>query len=168
MYCTGDSSILPLFFKKFSNMSLFWSYLSLKLDFNKIKLYQMKLKKKKKKKNAWNSSSISIAAFKSSYSGVLYGIQAPWTRVPWTWVPCKKFDRPIPIATFRSSYSGVLYGTWAPWTRVPCFFFFFFLSLITPYSIFDKLSFTLKLDFEKIEFQNRGMNLNNFKTGIYC
>ena len=28
--------------------------------------------------------------------------------------------------------------------------FFFFLSLITPYSIFYKSSFTLKLDFEKI------------------
>ena len=36
------------------------------------------------------------------------------------------------------------------------------------YSIFYQLSFTLKLDFEKIEFQNRDTNLNSFKTGIYC
>ena len=123
MYCTGDFSILPLFFLKFSNMSLFWSYLSLKLIKSSYTKWNFK---KKKKKIAWNSSSIPIAAFKSSYSSVLYGIQAPWTWVPLTWVPCKKFDRPIPIATFRSSYSGVLYGTWAPWTRVPCFFFIFF------------------------------------------
>ena len=36
---------------------------------------------------------------------------------------------------------------------------FFFLSLITPYSIFYKSSFTLKLDFEKIELQKRGISL---------
>ena len=32
------------------------------------------------------------------------------------------------------------------------FCFLFFISLIAPYSIFYKSSFTLKLDFEKIEF----------------
>ena len=42
------------------------------------------------------------------------------------------------------------------------------LSLIALYSIFYKSSFTLKLDFEKIEFQNRSMDQNSFKTGIYC
>ena len=47
------------------------------------------------------------------------------------------------------------------------FYFYFYLSLIAPYSIFYKSSFTLKLDFEKIKFQNRDMNLNSFKTGTY-
>ena len=36
---------------------------------------------------------------------------------------------------------------------------FFLLSLIAPYSIFYKSSFTLKLDFEKIELQKRGISL---------
>ena len=35
----------------------------------------------------------------------------------------------------------------------------FFLSLIVPYSIFYKSSFTLKLNFEKIELQKRGISL---------
>ena len=48
------------------------------------------------------------------------------------------------------------------------FFFFFFLSFIWHNSILNQSSFRLKLDFIKIEFQNRGMNLNSFKTGIYC
>ena len=43
--------------------------------------------------------------------------------------------------------------------------FFFFLSLITPYPIFYKLSFTLKLDFEKIELQKRGISLISLKNG---
>ena len=38
-------------------------------------------------------------------------------------------------------------------------FYFFFISLIAPYSIFYKSSFSLQLDFEKIEFQNRGISL---------
>ena len=36
------------------------------------------------------------------------------------------------------------------------------------YLIFYKSSFTLKLDFEKIEFQNKDTDLNTFNTGIYC
>ena len=83
-----------------------------------------------------------------------------------------------------NTYSGIFYGTPVPWTRVPCNFFFFFLnfsyscvswrpimaflmelefffflSLIAPYSIFYKSSFTLKLDFEKIKFQNMNISL---------
>ena len=37
--------------------------------------------------------------------------------------------------------------------------FFLLLSLIAPYSIFYKSSFTLKLDLEKIELQKRGISL---------
>ena len=83
-----------------------------------------------------------------------------------------KFNRPIPIVAFRESYSGVLNGTRAPWTRVPFFFFFFFLSLIVPYSNFYKSSSTLKIDFQKIEFLNRGISLislkNEAKYYIFC
>ena len=43
--------------------------------------------------------------------------------------------------------------------------FFFFLSLITPYSIFYKSSFTLKLDFKKIKLQNMDISLINLKNG---
>ena len=46
--------------------------------------------------------------------------------------------------------------------------FFFFLSLITPYSIFYKSSFTLKLDFKKIELQKRGISLINLGKGAKC
>ena len=48
------------------------------------------------------------------------------------------------------------------------FLFLFFKSLIAPYWIFYKSSFTLKLDFEKIEFQNKDINLNSFKIWTYC
>ena len=46
------------------------------------------------------------------------------------------------------------------------FFFFFFLSLIAPYLIFYKLSFTLKLNFEKIELQKRGISLISLGKGV--
>ena len=120
---------------------------------------------------------IPIAVFKEPYSGVLNG----------TRVPCNffifyfflKFDRPILIAAFKDSYSGVLNGTRAPWTWVLCKFFIFYfiiiffkVSLIALYLIFYKLSFTLKLDFEKIEFQNKGISLislgNWAKWWIFC
>ena len=35
-------------------------------------------------------------------------------------------------------------------------------------SIFGKSSFTLKLDFLKMEFQNRSIFLNSFKHGAFC
>ena len=35
-------------------------------------------------------------------------------------------------------------------------------------SIFIKLSFSLKLNFFKIKFQNRGILLNSFGTGAFC
>ena len=38
-------------------------------------------------------------------------------------------------------------------------FLFFILSLIAPYLIFYKSSFILKLDFEKIKLQKRGISL---------
>ena len=45
----------------------------------------------------------------------------------------------------------------------------FFLSLIAPYSIFYKSSFTLKLDFEKIELQKMGISLISLAKGAeYC
>ena len=56
------------------------------------------------------------------------------------------------------AYSGVFNET-----RVAIFFFF--LSLITPYSIFYKSSFTLKLDFKKIKLQNMDISLINLKNG---
>ena len=66
-----------------------------------------------------------------------------------------------------NTYSSVIYGT-----RVPCNFFYFILSLIAPYSIFYKSSFTLKLDFEKIELQKRGISLislrNETKRWNFC
>ena len=43
------------------------------------------------------------------------------------------------------------------------YLFIFFLSLITLYSIFYKLSFTLKLDFEKIELQKKDISLISLK-----
>ena len=43
--------------------------------------------------------------------------------------------------------------------------FYLFLSLISLYSIFYKSSFTLKLDFEKIEFQNMGISLISLGKG---
>ena len=48
------------------------------------------------------------------------------------------------------------------------FLFLFFLSLIVHNSILNQVIFSLKLDFNKIEFQNKGMNLYSFKTGAYC
>ena len=42
-----------------------------------------------------------------------------------------------------------------------------FLSFIAYNSIFYKSSFTLKINFEKIEFQNRDILLYSFKTGTY-
>ena len=61
------------------------------------------------------------------------------------------------------AYSGIFYGT-----RVPCIFFFFFLSLITPYLIFYNSSFTLKLDFEKIKLQKRGIFLISLEKDAEC
>ena len=46
------------------------------------------------------------------------------------------------------------------------FFFFFFLRLIAPYLIFYKSSFTLKLDFEKIELQKRDISLISLGKGV--
>ena len=43
-------------------------------------------------------------------------------------------------------------------------FLFFFLSFIWHNSILNQSSFILKLDFKKIEFQNKDMDLNSFKT----
>ena len=100
-------------------MPLFWNSILIKSSFNwfKIKLCPMKLEKKKKfawNSSSWSSSSIPIAMFWLSYSGILNGTRAPWTRVP-----CKffflfflfEFDRAKPIAMFWLSYSGVLNGT---------------------------------------------------------
>ena len=57
-------------------------------------------------------------------------------------------------------YSGDFYGT-----QVPCIFFFF-LSLIVPYMILYKSSYTLKLNFEKIELQHRGISLISLGKGV--
>ena len=58
------------------------------------------------------------------------------------------------------TYSGVFYGLE--------FHAFFLLSLITPYSIFYKSSFTLKLNFEKIELQKRGISLISLEKIAEC
>ena len=138
----------------------------IKSSFNwfKIKLCPIKLEKKKIawSSSSWTLSSIPIATFWLSYSGILNGTRALWTRVPCNFFFFFKFDQAKPIATFWLSYSIVL-----NWTRV-LRNFFFFSSLIVQYSIFYKSSFSLKLDFEKIEFQNRDTDLNSFKTRTYC
>ena len=48
------------------------------------------------------------------------------------------------------------------------FFFFFFKSLIGQNLILNQAIFSLKLDFLKIEFQNKGTDLYSFKTWTYC
>ena len=47
-------------------------------------------------------------------------------------------------------------------------FIYLFLNLIRHNSILNQASFSLKLDFTKIEFRNRGTNLYSFKIGTYC
>ena len=143
-------------------MFLFWNYLGSCPFVMPNETY--KKNKKLWNSSSWCSSSIPIATFKESYSGILNGTRAPWTRVLcfFFFFFFFKFDLPIPIAVFRESYSGVLNRTW-----VSFFILFYFLNLITPYSIFYKSSFTLKLKFEKIEFQKRDMDLNSFKIGTY-
>ena len=44
------------------------------------------------------------------------------------------------------------------------FFYVLFLGLITPYSIFYKSSFTLKLNFEKIKLQKRNISLISLRN----
>ena len=107
---------------------------------------------------------IPIATFKEPYSRILNGTQAPCKFI---YLFIFKFDRPRPIAVFREPYSGILNRTRAPRIRVPCKFFFFFF-LITLYSIFYKSSFTLKLDFEKIKFRNKGISLISLEKGAKC
>ena len=62
----------------------------------------------------------------------------------------------IPIAAFKKTYSGVFMQ------------FFFSLNLIGHNLILNQASFSLKLDFEKIKFQNGGTDLYSFKIGTYC
>ena len=66
------------------------------------------------------------------------------------------------------AYSGVFNGARASWTWVLYNFFFFFLSLIVSYLIFYKSSFTLKLDFEKIELWKRSISLISLENGTKC
>ena len=165
-------------------MPLFWNSILIKSSFNWFKIELCLIILKKKKKIAWNSSSwslssVPIAAFKEIYSGFKWNSSSMNSSSMQFFYFIFKFDRPKPIVVFRETYSSVLNGTWAPWTQVPCkfvclfvwlfvffffFFFFFKLSLITPYSIFYQLSFSLKLNFEKIEFQNRDILLNLLKN----
>ena len=48
------------------------------------------------------------------------------------------------------------------------FFLFFFYFSVCYNSIVQKLSFKLKLDFQKIEFQNRGISLISLEKGAKC
>ena len=48
------------------------------------------------------------------------------------------------------------------------YIYIYIFSLIAPYSIFYKSSFTLKLNFEKIEFQNRDIYLISLGKGTKC
>ena len=43
-----------------------------------------------------------------------------------------------------------------------------FFSFIKHNSILNQASFSLKLNFEKIKFQNRGTTLYSFEKGAYC
>ena len=47
-------------------------------------------------------------------------------------------------------------------------YLFFFLSLIAPYLIFYKSSFSLKLDFDKIELQKMSISLISLGKGAKC
>ena len=47
-------------------------------------------------------------------------------------------------------------------------FIFIFLSFIWHNSVLNQLSFWLKLNCIKIEFQNRGTNLYSLEIGAYC
>ena len=98
---------------------------------------------KKKKKN-WNSSSS-------------FNVKLDWFKIELCQMKLEKKKKFVELEFHSKNLSSFFF-----------FFFFFLLNLIVPYSIFYKLSFTLKLDFEKIEFQNKDMNLNNFKTVTYC
>ena len=62
------------------------------------------------------------------------------------------------------TYSCVLWGPIVAFLMKLELQFFFFLSLITPYSIFYKSSFTLKLDFKKIKLQNMDIFLISLKN----
>ena len=63
---------------------------------------------------------------------------------------------------FHVKYSS----SWNPSSRI---FFFFFLNFSDCYnSIVQKSSFKLKLDFLKIEFQNRGISLISLGRGAKC
>ena len=48
------------------------------------------------------------------------------------------------------------------------FLFYFFKILIGHNSILNQAIFSLKLNFEIIEFQNRGTDLYSFKIEVYC
>ena len=76
-------------------------------------------------------------------------------RASWTW-----YIKLIKKIAWKHHYR---YGT-----RVLCYFYLFFLNLIRHNSILNQASFSLKLDFTKIEFRNRGTNLYSFKIGTYC
>ena len=47
-------------------------------------------------------------------------------------------------------------------------FFFFFKFSFRSNSIVQKSSFTLKLNFLKIKFQNKGISLNSFRKEAFC
>ena len=65
----------------------------------------------------------------------------------------------ITIVAFYQCYGGILNET-----RVPCKFFF---SFIWHNSSSMQSSFSLKLNFNKIEFQNGSTNLNNLEIKTY-
>ena len=52
-------------------------------------------------------------------------------------------------------------------TRVPKFLFYFFKVSFCYNLIVQKSRFTLKLDFLKIEFQNRDISLNSFRQWVF-
>ena len=146
----GDSSLLPIFLKIFGNMPMFWNSIISKLSFNeklawfKIELCPIKLKKKKK--NCYELEfhlKRHYRALKRRY------------RASWTW-----YIKLIKKIAWKHHYR---YGT-----RVLCYFYLFFLNLIRHNSILNQASFSLKLDFTKIEFWNRDTNLYSFKIGTYC
>ena len=71
-----------------------------------------------------------------------------------TQVPCKVLD-----------FMEHEYFTWNSSSR---FFFFFFKFLVHYNLIVQKSNSKLKLDFQKIEFQNKSISLNSFKYEVFC
>ena len=121
-------------------MFLFWNYLGSCPFVMPNETY--KKNKKLWNSSSWCSSSIPIATFKESYSGILNGTRAPWTRVP-----CKFF---FFFFFFSFTYSCV---SWRPmlaflWNsnsmNLSSMQFFFFFKFDHPILNFLQIEFYIE------------------------